>query len=132
TNPIDQLKVIGQPRVRLEGKLKTTGTATYAYEQQAAVSPPAYGYVVGSSIGKGRISSIDSSEARQASGVIAIVTHENAGHLDRGEFYVDRALAGPKVDHYHQAVAIVVAQTSEQARAASALLRIYYAREPGA
>lgn len=132
TNPIDQMKVIGQPKDRVEGRLKTTGTATYAHEQQAAVSPPAYGYVVGSSISKGRISSIDSSEARQASGVIAIVTHENAGQLDKGEFYVDRALAGPQVDHYHQAVAIVVAQTFEQARAASALLRVYYVREPGA
>ncbi|SQF98901.1 aldehyde oxidase and xanthine dehydrogenase family protein [Paucimonas lemoignei] len=132
TNPIDQMKVIGQPKDRVEGKLKTTGTATYAYEQQATVSPPAYGYVVGSSIGKGRISSIDSSEARQASGVIAVVTYENAGQLDRGEFYVDRALAGPQVDHYHQAVAIVVAQTFEQARAASALVRVFYVREPGA
>jgi xanthine dehydrogenase YagR molybdenum-binding subunit len=132
TNPIDQMKVIGQPEDRVEGKLKTTGTATYAYEQQATVSAPAYGYVLGASIGKGRISSIDSSEARQASGVIAIVTYENAGHLDRGEFYVDRALAGPEVDHYHQAVAIVVAQTFEQARAASALLRVHYVKESGA
>ena len=132
TNPIDQLHVIGQPKDRVEGKLKTTGTATYAYEQQAAASHPAYGYIVGASIGKGRISSIDSSQARKASGVIAIVTYENAGQLDRGEFYVDRALAGPQVDHYHQAVAIVVAETFEQARSASSLLRISYVREPGA
>ncbi|MCQ3031191.1 xanthine dehydrogenase family protein molybdopterin-binding subunit [Pseudomonas syringae] len=132
TNPIDQMKVIGQPKDRVEGRLKTTGTATYAYEQQATASAPAYGYVLGASIGKGRISSIDSSEARQASGVIAIVTYENAGSLDRGEFYVDRALAGPEVDHYHQAVAIVVAHTFEQARAASALLRIDYVKEAGA
>lgn len=132
TNPIDQMKVIGQPEDRVEGKLKTTGTATYAYEHQAAASTPAYGYVLGASISKGRISSIDSSEARQASGVIAIVTYENAGPLDRGEFYVDRALAGPEVDHYHQAVAIVVAHTFEQARAASALLRIDYVKETGA
>jgi xanthine dehydrogenase YagR molybdenum-binding subunit len=131
TNPIDQLNVIGQPKDRIDGKLKTTGTATYAYEQNAAVSNPAYGYVVGAAISKGRISSIDSEQARQASGVIAIVTHENAGKLDKGEFYVSRALGGPQVDHYHQAVAIVVAETFEQARAASALLRIYYVREPG-
>lgn len=131
TNPIDQLNVIGRPKDRIDGKLKTTGTATYAYEQNAAVSNPAYGYVVGAAISKGRISSIDSEQARQASGVIAIVTHENAGKLDKGEFYVSRALGGPQVDHYHQAVAIVVAETFEQARAASALLRIYYVREPG-
>lgn len=131
TNPIDQLNVIGQPRDRIDGKLKTTGTATYAYEQNAAVTHPAYGYVVGAAISKGRISSIDSEQARLASGVIAIVTHENAGKLDKGEFYVSRALGGPQVDHYHQAVAIVVAETFEQARAASALLRIYYVREAG-
>ncbi|MEB2869480.1 aldehyde oxidoreductase molybdenum-binding subunit PaoC [Pseudomonas rhizosphaerae] len=131
TNPIDQLNVIGQPKDRIDGKLKTTGTATYAYEQNAAVSNPVYGYVVGAAISKGRISSIDSEQARQASGVIAIVTHENAGKLDKGKFYVSRALGGPQVDHYHQAVAIVVAETFEQARAASALLRIYYVREPG-
>jgi xanthine dehydrogenase YagR molybdenum-binding subunit len=131
TNPIDQLKVIGKPKDRIEGMLKTTGTATYAYEQNAAVTHPAYGYIVGAAIAKGRISSIDSVQARQASGVLAIVTHENAGTLDKGEFYVSRALAGPQVDHYHQAVAIVVAETFEQARAASALLRVYYVREPG-
>ena len=131
TNPIDQLNVIGQPKDRIDGKLKTTGTATYAYEQNAAVTHPAYGYVVGAAISKGRISSIDSEQARLASGVIAVVTHENAGKLDKGEFYVSRALGGPQVDHYHQAVAIVVAETFEQARAASALLRIYYVREAG-
>lgn len=132
TNPIDQLKVIGQPTDRIDGKLKTTGTATYAYEQHAAVPDPAYGYIVGAGIGKGRIAAIDSTQASQASGVIAIVTYENAGALAKGEFYVARALAGPQVDHYHQAVAIVVAQTFEQARAAANLLEITYAAEPGA
>ncbi|TRO38268.1 xanthine dehydrogenase family protein molybdopterin-binding subunit [Pseudomonas putida] len=131
TNPIDQLKVIGKATDRIDGKLKTTGTATYAYEQNAAITNPAYGYVVGAAIGKGRISSIDMTQAQQASGIIAIVTYENAGKLDKGEFYVARALAGPQVDHYHQAVAIVVAETFEQARAASALLRIYYVRDAG-
>ena len=132
TNPIDQLKVVGKPADRIDGKLKTSGTATYAYEQNAAVINPAYGYVVGAAISKGRIASIDSTEARQAPGVLAIVTYENAGKLDKGEFYVGRALAGPQVDHYHQAVAVVVAETFEQARAASALLRVYYVRESGA
>ncbi|KPX12826.1 aldehyde oxidoreductase molybdenum-binding subunit PaoC [Pseudomonas syringae] len=131
TNPIDQLKIIGKPADRIDGKLKTTGTATYAYEQNAAVANPAYGYVVGAAIGKGRISSIDATDARQSYGVISIVTYENAGPLDKGEFYVARALAGPQVDHYHQAVAIVVAETFEQARAAASLLRVYYVREPG-
>jgi len=132
TNPIDQLNVIGQPADRIDGKLKTTGTAPYAYEQHAAVPNSAYGYIVGAGIGKGRIASIDSTQASNSSGVIAIVTYENAGPLAKGEFYVARALAGPQVDHYHQAVAIVVAQTFEEARSAANLLEITYVAEPGA
>jgi len=34
TNPIDRLKVVGQPVDRIDGPHKTTGTAHYAYEQQ--------------------------------------------------------------------------------------------------
>ena len=59
TNPIDQLKVVGKPVDRIDGPLKTTGTAPYAYERHDAVANPAYGYVVGSGIAKGRITSID-------------------------------------------------------------------------
>jgi xanthine dehydrogenase YagR molybdenum-binding subunit len=130
-NPIDQLKVVGRPTDRVEGPLKTTGTATYAYEYKDVGTPPAYGYVVGAAVAKGRITSIDSRAAKASPGVLAIVTAENAGPLDKGEFYVDRALAGPMVDHYHQAVAIVVAETFEQARAAAGLLQITYRRSAG-
>jgi CO/xanthine dehydrogenase Mo-binding subunit len=42
-----------------------------------------------------------------------------------------KTLAGPQIDHYHQAVALVVAETFEQARDAAALLRISYARVDG-
>ena len=48
------------------------------------------------------------------------------------DFYVAKPLAGPEVQHYHQAVALVVAKTFEQARAAAALIRVEYAREGGA
>ncbi len=47
TNPIDQLKVIGQPTDRIDGPLKTTGTAPYAYEWHDVAPNPAYGYVIG-------------------------------------------------------------------------------------
>ena len=128
TNPIDQLKVIGQPVDRVDGPLKVTGRATYAYEQHAAAPNAAYGYVVGAGIAKGRIAAIDIGQARRAPGVLAVVHAGNAGKLDRGAFYVARALAGPQVDHYHQAVAVVVAQTLEQARAAAQLVRDEQAR----
>ena len=130
-NPIDRLKVIGQPTERIDGPLKTTGGATYAYEQHAAAPAAAYGYIVGAAIAKGRIASIDVRRARAAPGVLGIVTHENAGKLATGAFYVAKALAGPDVDHYHQAVAIVVAETFEQARAAAGLVQVRYARAPG-
>jgi len=131
TNPIDRLKVIGKPTDRIDGPLKTTGTAPYAYEQHKAAPNAAYGYVVGSSIAKGRIKSIDTTDAKRAPGVIAIVTYENAGKLEKGDYNTAHLLAGPRVEHYHQAVALVVADSFEQARAASTLLRISYAKEQG-
>ena len=118
-NPIDQLNVIGKPTDRIEGPLKTTGTAKYAYEHNDEVTNPAYGYVVGAGIAKGRIKAIDQTKAKAAPGVLAIVTAASVGPLQTGKFYVDRLLAGPDIDHYHQAIAVVVAETFEQARACS-------------
>jgi len=131
TNPIDRLKVIGKPTDRIDGPLKTTGTAPYAYEQHKVAPNAAYGYVVGASIAKGRIKSIDTTDAKRAPGVIAIVTYENAGKLQKGDYNTAHLLAGPQVEHYHQAVALIVADTFEQARAASTLLRVSYAKEQG-
>jgi xanthine dehydrogenase YagR molybdenum-binding subunit len=130
-NPIDRLKVVGQPTERIDGPLKTTGTATYAYEQHQAAPGAAYGYIVGAGIAKGRIESIDLTGAKAAPGVLGIVTAANAGKLDVGAFYVARALAGPEVHHYHQAVAIVIAETFEQARAAAERVRVRYTRSKG-
>jgi xanthine dehydrogenase YagR molybdenum-binding subunit len=131
-NPIDQLKVIGQPISRIDGSRKTTGTATYAYEWHDAARNPAYGCIVGSAIAKGRINAIDLTAAKAAPGVLAIVTADNAGKLEKGSLNTARLLGGPDIQHYHQAVAVVVAETFEQARAAAQLVRIDYAREQGA
>ncbi|ESY94334.1 aldehyde oxidoreductase molybdenum-binding subunit PaoC [Mesorhizobium sp. LNHC209A00] len=131
TNPIDQLKVVGRPVDRIDGPLKTTGAATYAYEWRDIVPDPAYGYVVGSAIAKGRIASIDLTEAKAAHGVLAIVTAENAGDLGKGCRNAAKLLGGPLVEHYHQAIALVVAETFEQARAAAQLVRVKYIRSSG-
>src|SRR3954451_10292101 len=117
TNPIDQLSVVGRPVSRVDGPLKTTGRAPYAYERHDVVPNQAYGYIVGSAIAKGRIASIDLARASAAPGVLTIVTAENAGKLDKGNFNTARLLGGPDVQHYHQAIALVVAETFEQARA---------------
>ena len=131
TNPIDQLKVVGKPTDRIDGKYKTTGTARYAYERHDVAPNAAYGYVVGAGIGKGRISSMDLSAAKAAPGVLAIVTADTAGPLGKGDMNTAKLLGGPAVDHYHQAIALVVAETFEQARAAAGLIRVDYARGKG-
>jgi len=132
TNPIDQLKVIGKPLDRIDGKFKTSGSATYAYEQHAAAPKAAVGYVVGSAIAKGRIAAMHLQDAERASGVIAIVTAANAGKLGKGKMNTAKLLGGPEIQHYHQAVALVVAQTFEQARAAARLIKIDYVKAAGA
>jgi xanthine dehydrogenase YagR molybdenum-binding subunit len=131
TNPIDQLKVVGKPVDRIDGPLKTTGTAPYAYERHDVVANQAYGYIVGSAIAKGRITSMDLAAAKSAPGVIAIVTAENAGQVNKGNFNTAKLLGGPEIQHYHQAIAVVVAETFEQARAAANLVRVKYAEEKG-
>src|SRR6266481_9291278 len=131
TNPIDQLRVIGKPADRIDGPLKTTGTAPYAYERHDVVPNQAYGYVVGSAIAKGRIASIDLTHAKAASGVLTIVTAENAGKLAKGNRNTAKLLGGPDIEHYHQAIALVVAETFEQARAAAQLVRVDYIKARG-
>src|SRR4030081_2861761 len=131
TNPIDQLKVVGKPTDRIDGPYKTTGTAPYAYDRHDVVPNQAYGYVIGSAIAKGRIASIDLTEAKVAPGVLAIVTAENAGELAKGNFNTARLLGGPDIDHYHQAIAVVVAETFEQARTAAGLVRVEYLQGKG-
>src|ERR1700749_2510525 len=131
TNPIDHLKIIGHATSRIDGPLKTTGSATYAYEWHDVFSAPAYGYVLGAGIAKGRITGIHVSRAKAASGGIAIVTAENAGNLGKGKYNTAKLLGGPEIAHYHQAVALVVAETFEQARSAALLIHVDYTRETG-
>jgi len=126
TNPLDQLKVVGKPIDRIDGPLKTTGTAPYAYEHHDVARNAAYGYLIGSTIAKGRIAAIDVIDARSAPGVLAIVTANNAGRLDKADRNTAKLLAGPEIEHYHQAIALVVAETFEQARAAAQLIRVKY------
>jgi xanthine dehydrogenase YagR molybdenum-binding subunit len=131
SNPIDQLKIVGQPADRIDGPLKTTGMAPYAYERHDRISDPAYGCVVGSAIAKGRIAAIDLTAAKAAPGVLAIVTADNAGPLGKGNRNTARLLAGPEIEHYHQAIAVVVAETFEQASDAAKLVRVDYVEVQG-
>ncbi|EOV9005533.1 aldehyde oxidoreductase molybdenum-binding subunit PaoC [Cronobacter malonaticus] len=130
-NPIDQQKVVGRPRDRIDGPLKTSGQATYAYEWHDEAPNAAYGHVVGSAIAKGRIVAMDIQAAQQAPGVLAVVTAENAALPGKGDMNAATLLGGPDIEHYHQAIALVVAETFEQARAAAGLIAVEYEEAPG-
>jgi CO/xanthine dehydrogenase Mo-binding subunit len=67
---------------RLDGPLKVTGRAKYSYERQEA-GQPLYGLIRGAAIGKGRIASIDTTEAESSPGVVLVLTHLNRLRRDR-------------------------------------------------
>ncbi|MDP9837016.1 xanthine dehydrogenase YagR molybdenum-binding subunit [Neorhizobium huautlense] len=131
TNPIDRMKVVGKPIHRIDGQSKTTGRAKYAYEWHDADIAYAYGYPVGSAIAKGRITSMDTSAAKAAPGVLAVVTTLDVGDLKKGQFNTASLFGGSQIQHYHQAIAVVVAETFEQARSAASLIKVDYAEEQG-
>ncbi len=131
-NPIDRLKVIGQPIRRIDGELKTTGQAKYAYEWRDPDIAHAYGYPVGAAIAKGRIKTMDVAAARRAPGVLAVVTTLDVGKREKGEYNTATLFGGDKIEHYHQAIALVVAETFEQARSAANLVKVEYLEEQGA
>ncbi|MGJ4887103.1 aldehyde oxidoreductase molybdenum-binding subunit PaoC [Bradyrhizobium sp. HKCCYLRH3099] len=131
TNPIDQQKVVGRPTDRVDGRFKVTGTAPYAYERHDVAPNQAYGYVLGAGIAKGRIRSMDLGKAKAAPGVIAIVSTLDMNRLELGRMNTASLFGGPEVQHYHQAIALVVAETFEQARAAASLIDVDYQKQEG-
>lgn len=130
-NPIDQCRILTHPTTRIEGAAKVTGTAPYAYERNDKAPNAAYGVVVGSAIAVGKIRSIDDRQVRAVPGVLGVITYKNAGKLGKSKSHTARLLAGPDVQHFDQAVALVVAETFEQARDAARLLRVEYAASQG-
>src|ERR1700739_814383 len=74
-NALDAQGVVGKPIDRVDGRLKVTGGARYAYEMQQ--NNVLYGFVVEASIGKGMIRSIDTRAAEKAPGVALVLTHQH-------------------------------------------------------
>ncbi len=120
-------RVVGQPLDRIDGPKKVTGTAPYAFEH--ALDDVTYAFPVQSTIAKGHVASIDSSAAQAISGVIAVLTHENAPRLkaEEGEFAV---LQSNVVAHRGQFVGLVVAETLEVARQAADAIVVHYEEQP--
>ncbi|TPG59650.1 xanthine dehydrogenase family protein molybdopterin-binding subunit [Roseomonas nepalensis] len=130
-NPIDNGTVVGRPVLRIDGPLKVSGAARYAFERNDAVTNPAYGFVLGAGVAKGRVRAIDAAATRAAPGVLAVVTTLDHAPLSRADLSAAMLFGGDMIEHYHQAIAVVVAETFEQARAASRLLKVDYEREDG-
>jgi xanthine dehydrogenase YagR molybdenum-binding subunit len=132
-NPLDRNREgwVGKPIDRIDGRLKVTGAATYAYEYRDGAAP-AYGFLVQATIGKGSISGIDTAAAEKAPGVLLVMTHLNAPVQAPAK--VDETapfLADAAVHHYGQPIALVVATSYEAARDASYLVRVSYDEAPG-
>ncbi|MFL6584916.1 MAG: xanthine dehydrogenase family protein molybdopterin-binding subunit, partial [Chthoniobacterales bacterium] len=131
--------ILGPARNRVDGHAKVTGAAKYSVE----FTPPkcAYAWPVESNIAKGKITSLDASEAQSAAGVLAVISHVNApkpkepsspkernsGHGIRNEERLP--FADDEVHYAGQYVALVVAQSIDEARYAARLVRVSYAPE---
>jgi xanthine dehydrogenase YagR molybdenum-binding subunit len=124
----------------LDGYEKTMGNARYTGE----IFPPglAYAAVVGASIPSGTFTAIDRSAALSADGVADVLTHENLPKI-AGEPHLLPSLAGGpapgksfvplqdgEVHYYGQPVAIVVADSYEQAQYGALLVAISYEKRP--
>ncbi|MGB3739802.1 MAG: aldehyde oxidoreductase molybdenum-binding subunit PaoC [Pontixanthobacter sp.] len=126
TNLFDDATIIGKSTPRIDGPRKTSGTVPYAAERHDVAANQAYGWIVGAGIAKGTIGSMDASAARKAPGVLAILTAPDTEPVGTSDWNAAPLFGGSDVTHYHQAVALVVAETFEQARAAAGMIRTVY------
>jgi len=120
--------VMGSPLARVEGPLKVTGTAEYAFEHDLAGA--LYAWPVQASVAKGRVTAVDTAGALTVPGVVAVLTHEQAPrlqYLDDTELLV---LQSPEVAYRGQVVALVVATTQETAREVASQLTVDYDEAP--
>lgn len=123
-------EVTGTPANRIDGILKVTGKASYATDYP--VKNMAYGFIFKSTISAGKIKDIDTSKALDAPGVLAILTHQNAPALDvHGGIRGGALLQGPEIEFHGQHIGVVVAESFEQARAASRLVNVTYDKAAG-
>jgi len=121
--------ITGTPIDRIDGRKKVTGGATYAAEVQ--VANVAHAVIVGATVGRGRITAIDTSAAEGSPGVLAVLSHKNAPRFPNIEKHEggDRVVQGLQSDlvQYHdQPIAVVVADTLERAQHAAALVKAEY------
>ncbi|MFD4611841.1 xanthine dehydrogenase family protein molybdopterin-binding subunit [Streptomyces sp. NPDC058440] len=130
---IPRPRLLGSGVNRVDGPLKVAGKAPYPGD--FAYRGMAHAVLVRSTVGSGRITEIDTAQAERAPGVICVLTHLNAGHLERGPMTPlgvspPAPLQDDVILHYGQQVAVVVADTFEEATEAANLVRVVYSAQP--
>jgi xanthine dehydrogenase YagR molybdenum-binding subunit len=131
-NPIetDPSAIIGASVPRIDGPLKTTGTAMYAGDYN--FPRMVYAVPVCATIANGKIRSLDTSAAEKLPGVLLILHHGNTSGIYRNGPGSGRnsegrpPLSDNTVSYWGQYVAVVVAETFAQANAAAAAVRVQY------
>ncbi|MFC8422908.1 xanthine dehydrogenase family protein molybdopterin-binding subunit [Streptomyces sp. NPDC057236] len=127
---------VGAAHTRVEGRDKVTGAARYAGEIPFA--DLAHGWLVLSGVARGRILSVDTGPVLGMPGVLTVLHHGNAPRLDTDYIGILGVPPDPtaavfqsdRVPHAGWPVALVVAETPEQAREAAERLVVTYEREP--
>ena len=121
-------KITGTPVSRIDGILKVTGKADYSTDHP--VKNAAYAIIFKSTIAAGKIKDIDTSAAEKSPGVLAVITHKNAPKLNvKGGLRGGAMLQGPDIEFHGQHIGLVVAETFEQARHASHLIKVDYEKK---
>ena len=128
---------MGKPLSRLDGPLKVRGAAPFAAE--FVMDGMLYAAVVFSTIAKGRITAIDTGAAEAAPGVTLVMTHLNAPRMAKVPLFMTGPKAAGGIDlpvmqddcisWNGEPVALVLADTQEQADHAKSLIRVDYAEE---
>jgi xanthine dehydrogenase YagR molybdenum-binding subunit len=128
--------IIGAPVPRIDGPLKVSGNAMYTADFH--FPGMVYAVPVCSTVAKGRITRLDSSDAEKMVGVVAILHRENMGKLYRSapdqtfSAYLDEKrppFEDDIISYGGQYVALAVAETFEQAQAAAAAVKVSYSEE---
>lgn len=129
---------VGRDRTRYDAEQKTQGFALYAADEP--VRNVAHAMLVQSTIAAGRIATLQVTQAQEAPGVLAVLTHRNAPRLQSPPFsFADgitpanhiAPLQSDAISYAGENVAVVIAETFEQARAATELVGITYdSRQP--
>ncbi len=121
----DKNKLTGTPISRIDGIAKVTGKA--AYSTDYPVKNMAYAVLFKSTIAAGKIRTIDTAAAEKSPGVLAVITHTNAPKLNvDGGIRGGALLQSPEIEFYGQHIGFVVAESFEQARHATHLIKVDY------